>query len=426
MHIAIVTAGGAGMFCGSCMHDNTWARALRAAGVEVSLIPLYTPIRVDEEDQTSSPVFFGGINTYLEDRFAWWSRVPRFLTRWLDSPALIRMATRRAISTDASKLGAMTVSMIEGEHGPHRAAGEELAAYITHLKPDVVCFSNALLSGVLRTIKQTYFGPVHCVLQGDDIFLDGLVEPYRGRALSLLAERAAEFDGFITHSDYYRDYMAGYLKLPVAKFRQLPLAVDCAPHDGQPKPACGEPPTIGYFARICPEKGLDRLVQAVLLLRERIPNLRLRAGGFLPGQHRSYFDDVVRTAAPLGAAFEYIGSPAEKREKIEFLQSLDVFSVPTAYHEPKGIYVLEAWANGLPVVMPAHGAFPQLVNSTGGGLLVAPDSPEQLADALERVLTHEPLRLELAQRGHSGIRAHHGLENLARSTLTLFGHDAPG
>ena len=58
MHIAIITAGGAGMFCGSCMHDNSWAKGLLAAGVEVSLLPMYTPIRVDEEDQTSTPVFF--------------------------------------------------------------------------------------------------------------------------------------------------------------------------------------------------------------------------------------------------------------------------------------------------------------------------------------------------------------------------------
>jgi glycosyltransferase involved in cell wall biosynthesis len=421
MHVAIVTAGGAGMFCGSCMHDNTWARALHKADVEVSLIPLYTPIRVDEEDQTSSPVFFGGINTYLEDRFSWWGRVPRFLTRWLDSPAIIRAVTQRAISTDARELGAMTVSMIEGEHGPHRRAGEELAAYIGAMKPDVVCFSNALLSGSLRSVRQSFPGAVYCVLQGDDIFLDGLVEPHRGRAIGLLTERAAEFDGFITHSDYYRDHMAAYLGLPVAKFHQLPLAIDCASHDGEPKGQRGDPPTVGYFARVCPEKGLDRLVKAVLLLRQRIPNVRLRAGGYLAPQHRSYFNDVVRSAAPLGDAFEYIGSPAEKREKIAFLQSLDVFSVPTVYREPKGLYVLEAWANGLPVVQPAHGAFPQLLESTGGGLLVEPDSLEQLAEALYQVLTDDSLRMDLAQRGHKGVRTHHGLESLARNTTALFG-----
>lgn len=409
------------MFCGSCIHDNTWARALLNAGAEASLIPLYTPIRVDEENKTSSPIFFGGINTYLEDYFSWWNRIPRWMTRWLDSPFMIRLATSRAISTDARELGAMTVSMIEGEHGAHRRAGEELAQYITHMKPDAVCFSNALLCGTLSTIKQTYRGPVYCVLQGDDIFLDGLVEPYRSRTMALLSQRAAEFDGFITHSRYYRDHMAGYLTLPVNKFRQLPLTLDCTPHNGQPKPVCGSPTTIGYFARICPEKGLDRLVQAVLLLRQKMPDVRLRAGGYLGAQHQSYFKDVLRLAAPLGDAFEYIGSPAHKHEKVEFLKSLDVFSVPTVYREPKGIYVLEAWANGLPAVLPNHGAFPELVASTGGGVLFQPDSLEELASALEQVLGDNSLRLDLARRGHDGVKTSHGMENLARCTKDLFG-----
>ena len=91
---------------------------------------------------------------------------------------------------------------------------------------------------------------------------------------------------------------------------------------------------------------------------------------YLGPQNQSYFNEVVRQAAPLGKDFEYIGSPDSQREKIEFLKSLDVFCLPTVYREPKGLPVLEAWANGLPVVLPAHGAFPELVASTGGGLLV--------------------------------------------------------
>ena len=68
MHIAIVTAGGAGMFCGSCMHDNTWARSLKKQGAQVTLLPTYTPLRLDEHDESTRPVFLGGINVYLDFR----------------------------------------------------------------------------------------------------------------------------------------------------------------------------------------------------------------------------------------------------------------------------------------------------------------------------------------------------------------------
>ena len=416
MHLAIITAGGAGMFCGSCMHDNTWARALHQAGVEVSLIPLYTPIRVDEENQTSSPIFFGGINTYLNDHYPLWRRVPRFLTRWLDSPAIIDRVTRRAISNDAAELGSMTATMLLGEHGPHRQAGEELAQFIADSNPDLVCVSNSLLSGALRAVRQKYSGPIYCVLQGDDVFLDGLTEPYRSQVFAHLAERAVEFDGYIVHSRFYRDYMSKYLNLPIEKFIELPLAIDCAKHNGLPKPEIGQPPTVGYFARICPEKGLDLLVQSVVLLRDAIPDIRLRAGGYLGVQHQAYFKDVHRQAKSLGAAFEYVGSPATHAEKVAFLKSVDVFCVPARFQEPKGLYVLEAWANGLPVVLPDHAAFPELIESTGGGLLAEHESPASIAARLKQVLSDRELRTSLATTGHQGVRRKHDLGALAEAT----------
>ncbi len=416
MHLAIITAGGAGMFCGSCMHDNTWARALHQASVEVSLIPLYTPIRVDEENQTSAPVFFGGINAYLNDHYAFWPKIPRFLTRWLDSPGLIQMATRGAVGNDAAELGSMTATMLRGETGPHRQAGEELAEFVAQLAPDIVCFSNSLLVGSLRALRKRYSGPVYCVLQGDDVFLDGLIEPYRREVMTRLTERVAEFDGYIVHSDFYRDYMSQYLSVPRDKFLELPLAIDCAKHDGRPKSDVGRPPTVGYFARICPEKGFDLLVQSVLRLKEDIPNVRLRVGGYLGPQHQAYFESVCQLAKPLGTAFEYIGSPATHVEKVAFFKSLDVFSVPARFQEPKGLYVLEAWANGIPVVLPNHAAFPSLVSSTGGGLLVEPNNSTALAQSLRQVLLNSDLRIELATAGHQGVRQKHGLSSLAQAT----------
>ena len=420
MHIAIITAGGAGMFCGSCMHDNTWARALLKQGAQVSLLPTYTPIRVDEDNVSNSHVFFGGINIYLEYRFASWRKVPRLFTRWLDSPRLLNWATRLSIGNDAGRLGALTLAMLEGESGPQKQDVEELADFLgNQLKPDVVLFSNVLLVGALRRLRSLYGGPVLGVLQGDDVFLDALDEPFRSRALECIRQRAAEFDGFLVHSRYYRDFMVDYLNLPEDKFHLLPLGIDLEGHDGKPTTDGGDVFTVGYFARICADKGLHQLVDAFRLLHQKHPETRLRVGGYLGKQDREYFQQVQQNASSANCIFEYIGSPESHQEKVAFYKSLDVLSVPTVYREPKGLYVLEALANGVPVVQPRHGAFPEIMESTRGGLLVEPGDAEDLARALESLMQNPQQRTELATAGQAAVRTHYNAQTMAQRTLEI-------
>lgn len=408
------------MFCGSCMHDNTWARALAAAGEEVTLLPTYTPIRVDEPDVSTRQVFLGGINVYLDQRSRLWRKLPRALTHWLDQPWVINLATRFAVSNNARRLGELTIAMLEGEHGPERQPIEELADFLgRQLRPDVVVYSNALLAGTLRLLKERYRGRVYATLQGDDVFLDALNEPYRTRAMQMLRERVRDFDGFLVHSRYYRDYMAEYLDVPVEKFHRLPLGIDFAGHDGQPKPR-QQPFTFGYFARICPEKGLKPLAEAFRLVHARHPRTRLLAGGYLSPEHRPYLQEVERLAEPVGSAFQYIGSPATHEDKVAFLRSLDVLSVPTVYHEPKGLYVLEAWANGVPVVQPRHGAFPEMIDATRGGLLVESGSIEDLARGLEQLLFDEEQRQTFARNGFTRVRQEYSLDAMTAATLDVF------
>ncbi|MGE0378126.1 MAG: glycosyltransferase family 4 protein [Planctomycetaceae bacterium] len=420
MHIAIITAGGAGMFCGSCMHDNTWARALMDAGAEVSLIPTYTPIRVDERDVSETHVFMGGVNLYLEHRSRLWRRLPRLVTRPLDHPRFLRLISKLSISNDAAELGDLTLDMLAGERGPMSREVDELAGHITdRLRPDVVIFSNALLAGVLRRLKERFSGCVFCTLQGDDVFIEGLPESHKQQVLDALSERAQEFDGFFTHTKFYRDRMAAYLNLPAERFHVIPLGIDFAGHDGVPHAAQGSRRfTIGYFARIAPEKGLHHLVEAALLLHvRRRGEFVVKVGGYLNPQHRRYLADVERRSRPLGDAFQYIGSPGTLAEKVAFYKSLDVLSVPTEFLEPKGLYLLEALANGVPVVQPAHGAFPELIEATGGGLLVEPKNPIALASALERLLDDPALGSVLTQRGQQNVCLRFSLNEMAEQTL---------
>jgi glycosyltransferase involved in cell wall biosynthesis len=421
MHVALITAGGAGMFCGSCMHDNTLARALIAEGHSVTLIPTYTPIRLDERDVSTDRVFLGGINVYLDEIVPLWRRLPRGLVGWLDAPGLIRLVSRFAISADARKLGKLTVDLLKGIEGPQAREIDELATFIGRdLRPDLVCFSNALLAGVLPSLRQVFSGRVDCLLQGDDIFLDELTEPYRAQALELLRRHARLFDRFLVHSGYYRDFMAEYLSLPQSAMHVVPLGIDLAGHDGAPRQAAGDPFTIGYFARVCPEKGLHLLLDAFRIVHQKYPRTRLVAGGYLGRRDEAYFAKLTREAADLGDAFGYIGSPAGHEEKVAFLKSLDVLSVPTVYREPKGIYVLEALANGVPVVQPRHGAFPEIIEATGGGMLVAPGDAIDLARGLIELVMDGQRRHDLAHRGQVTVRERFDARTMALATLAVW------
>ena len=420
MHIAIITAGGAGMFCGSCMHDNTWARALKAQGAEVTLIPTYTPIRLDEDDQSTHKVFLGGINVYMEYQWSWlWRKLPRAITRRLDAPWLLNLT--RFASNDARHLGPLTLAMLEGELGPQRREIEELVDFLTEqLKPDVICFSNVLLVGAMRRLREKFNGPIFCVLQGDDVFLNALPEPFGRRAVEAIQSRAADFDGFLIHSDYYRDFMADYLRLPADKFHRLPLGIDLFGHDGGPAPQINDAFTVGYFARICEEKGLHQLVDAFRILHNQHPQTRLLAGGYLGARDKAYFRKIINDTRDLGPAFEHAGSPGTHAEKVDLLKQFDVLSVPTVYQEPKGLYVLEALANGVPVVQPRHGVFPELIESTGGGLLVEPGNADDLAAALDKLMNDSQERIRLGTRGQANVRAHHNQQTMATETMRIF------
>jgi len=415
MHIAIVTAGGAGMFCGSCMHDNAWARALIAAGHEVSLVPTYTPVRLDEPSAVNQRVFFGGVNVYLDSKSRLWRSLPKALKSWLDRPGFLNLVSRLSTRNDVSQLGDLTLGMLEGANGPNRQAVDELTAFLAkELKPDAIVFSNALLSGAVGPLRAEFTGSIFATLQGDDVFLDGLTKAYKEQAITAVSRNSSDFTGFFTHTRFYRDYMAHYLRLDAGKIELIPLSIDPTEHTGKPNAFANRPPVLGYFARIAPEKGLHNLIDAAEKVRASNPSVRVRVGGYLGRQHADYWDEIQKRVAGWGDGFEYIGSPETVAEKVEFLKGCDVFSVPTEFLEPKGLYVLEAMANGVPAVQPNHGAFPELIEGTGGGWTT---SMESLAQTLLTALAHPEERQLRAEKGHAAVRDRHSPAALARATI---------
>jgi glycosyltransferase involved in cell wall biosynthesis len=429
MKIAYVTAGASGMFCGSCMRDNTLVAALARRGHEALLVPTYTPITTDEEDVSSSRIFFGGINVYLQQKLGLFRHTPWFLDRLLDARGLLRWVARFAVKTRAEDLGELTISVLQGEHGRQRKEFAKLVGWLADdVRPEVVNLTNALLSGLVHDLKRRLRAPILCSLQGDDIFLEALPEKHRGRALDLVRDNCNEVDGFVATSAYYADFMAGYLGIRRDKIHVVYPGINLRGHGGARPARDGRSFVVGYFARVCPEKGLHLLVEAFRLLRQRpgTQGCKLHVSGWLGENNRPYFDDLRKRLEGWGlvGSFAHFESP-DHASKVRFLQGLDVLSVPTVYREPKGLYVLEALANGVPVVQPRHGSFPELVEMTGGGLLVDPESPADLARGLESLFADRARAEELGKAGQAAVHERFHAERMAEDTVGVYARYLP-
>jgi glycosyltransferase involved in cell wall biosynthesis len=422
MRIAYIASGAGNMYCGSCLHDNALAAALIKLGHEVALIPTYTPIRTDEESVSMDHVFYGGINVYLQQKSSLFRHTPFAVDELLNSRGLLKWISRYTSSTDARALGPLTVSVLQGEEGNQRKELQKLIEWLKDsYKPELIHLTNAMFVGFARDMKKALNVPVLCSLQGEDIFLEDLVEPHKSRALQILRERAMDVDGFIATSHYYADFMKDYLNVPASKIDAVRLGLNLKGHGEQTKDIPQKPFVIGYLARICPEKGLHNLVDAFdVLIKQGVP-ARLRVAGYLGKRDEKYFHDLVQKIADHGwkDSFEYLGE-VNREDKIQFLNSLHVLSVPTVYREPKGLYILEALANGVPVVQPSHGSFPELVDATKGGILVDPKSPQSLADGLHLLYKDPGLREELGRRGKEAVHRSFGDKEMAEATLQVY------
>lgn len=399
MRILQLTPGTGAFHCGGCLRDAALARALRRRGHEVLLVPLYMPLVEETSSEVAqAPIFLSGLSVFLER----WFRVPRWLDRMFSSPPLLRAAAKLARFTSAKDLGESALAMLESEP-------PELERLLDWLRAqprfDVVCLSNSLLSGLARRLKRELAAPVVASLQGEDTFLDGLAEPYRSRCWQRLAERCAELDGLIAPSRFYAELMRERLRFPGERIAIVHNGIEL---DGfAPAPAPPTVPTVGFLARMHPGKGLDLLAEA--FLRLEMPSARLRVAGAMTAADRSLVRAVRRR---LGDRVEFLPN-LSRTDKIAFLQSLSVLSVPTRYAEAFGLYVLEALACGVPVVQPRHGAFPELLEATGGGLLCEPNDARSLAKALRQLLSNPARASELGQRGRATVGEQFSAERMA-------------
>jgi glycosyltransferase involved in cell wall biosynthesis len=406
MRILHLTPGTGSFHCGSCLRDNALVRALRARGHDAMIVPLYLPLVTDaDEANPEQPVRVGGVGLFLQQKFPWFRLLPRFLHRLLDHPALLRWASRRMGLTGARDLGEMTVGSLLGEESPQWAEWGKLVRWIAEeCRPDVVVLSNSLLCGLAPALAQLGL-PVVCSLQGEDAFLDTLIEPYRTRAWNLMGRNARSVTRFVAPSRFYAELMSRRMGVESVQMGVVVNGLNFDAYAGQHREP--EKPTIGYLARMIHGKGLSLLVETFIRIVKSggVPEVRLRIGGAATDADDFYIKGLQKKLADAGVSDRVTWEPNLTFEgKVRFLHEISVFSVPATCGEAFGLYVIEAQGCGVPVVQPRHGAFPELLEVTQGGVLCEPDDAASLAAALQDLLRHRAKREQLGAAGAGRTR----------------------
>jgi glycosyltransferase involved in cell wall biosynthesis len=425
LHIAILAAGAAGMYCGSCIRDNALAMALKRMGHDCVMIPLYTPVKTDTQSASIGQVFYGGVNVYLQHASGLFRHTPRALDWLMDRPWLLAMAGNYGAQTSPSQLGDFTLDILRGEVGHTSKELRRLIKFLkTDIKPQIISVPNLMFIGAVRMLKEQLNAPVIVELTGEDIFLEATTEPHKSQARDLIRERAGDVDRFVATSHYYANEMAKYLDVPREKVHVVYPGIPADYLKPQLTNDKGQrPPTVAYLARICPEKGLDQLIDAMLLLQQKpgFQNVKLNAAGYLGKAHQKWYADLAHRIADSSMANNYTHlGEVDLAGKLGLMDNADLFAVPTRYAESKGLYVLEALARGTPVVLPAHGAFPELIDMTGGGVTHTPGNAQELATAMADLLNDPARRAAMSQSGHTAVREKFLDTHMAQGMLNIY------
>jgi glycosyltransferase involved in cell wall biosynthesis len=425
MRIVQITPGsGDSFYCENCLRDAALVKAMRSRGHDVLMVPLYLPLQVDNAEPVSNaPIFFGGINVYLQQKSSIFRKTPRWIDCLFDAPALLRWIGRKAKMTNARDLGEATISMLRGEDGCQKKELDRLVDWLSSQenKPDAICLSNILLVGLAKSIKEKLIVPIVCLLQDEDEFLDSLKLPYAEQAWALLAERSSDVDLFIAVSKYYADVMQQKLQLDKGQVHVCHIGI---PLDGyQKRHTVSEIPTIGFLSRMCPEKGLDTLVDAFITLKknEKLKNAKLKIAGGKRADDEKFINLIRQKLDSLGLSGDIEFSPRfDQASKIAFFQTLSVLSVPEKKSVAYGLYVLEALACGVPVAQPASGVFPELLEMTGGGLLFEPNNTLSLVKTLEKILLDVNYARDLGEKGRKAVFEKFNIEQTAKEMTRIY------
>jgi glycosyltransferase involved in cell wall biosynthesis len=424
MKIVYILPGSGGTFyCENCVRDIALVKALRQHGHDVVMVPLYLPVFSDDPDIAADiPMFFGGINAYLQQKIPLFRHTPRWIDKMFDSKWMINAAAKRAGSTRADGLGDMTVSMLRGPDGNQAKEVDRLVSWLEkETSPDIIHITNILLLGLAESLKEKLGAPIVCTTMDEDGWIDAMQETHREQCWSLLARHAGHVEAFVTASAYYANIIQDRLAVPIDRMRIIPIGVDVQEEVGR---TVSDSPTIGYLTRMCESLGLGKLVDAFIDLKcgpNPIPGLRLRVmGGKTTDDERFIREQQAKLNAKgiLGDA-EFLDA-LDRDSRRAFLRTLTLLSVPMHQGEAFGSFIIEALAEGVPVIQPRVGGFIEVIQDTGGGILYDPNEADALTGALRNLLQDKEKARTLGENGQRRVARVYTIDRMVEQTEALY------
>jgi glycosyltransferase involved in cell wall biosynthesis len=421
--VNIVPGFGGSFYCGNCLRDSAYSTTMKNLGHDVFTLPLYLPLSKENNfEMNDSPIFYGAVNIYIEQKVPFLRKMPEWLHRFFNSPSILRYAAKKSGSTRASGLEEMTISMLNGAEGNQKKELNELIEFLRdHEKPDAIHLSNALLMGLANKIREELKIPVFCSLQDEDVWIDAMESNYQDKLWKLMREKAEDVDGFIAVSEYFADLMKYKMDIPDEKIFTVGIGIDPEKYTYH-KPNT-ETPTIAYLSRSNAGNGFDILVDAFIHLKTKtkFSNAKLRVSGGMTADDRPFIKKQINKLKhyKIDGDIEFIEEFTTDKLST-FFEGTTLLSVPVPKGEAFGLYQLEAFSSGIPVVQPSLGAFPEIAERSGAGKVYSPNKPEELAKKWEEVLSDHDLLQQMSQNARKSVETIYNSKILANDMIEVY------
>lgn len=213
-------------------------------------------------------------------------------------------------------------------------------------------------------------------------------------------------DAFLVLAPFFKDFFGGIIDRN--KITVLPDAIQISPpitkEYGQHR--------LLFLGRICKAKGIEELLQSMLFLKEKFPDMKLYLGGIFEDQ------ELQKKVEELSGLVEWIGwVTGEEKEK--YLKKCDVFVLPS-YFEGQSVSILEAMSYSCTIVASNIGGIPQMIEDGETGILVEPKNAESLRQGLEKALADSVLCERLGKAARKKVSEEFSMEKNMEQLLGIY------